>query len=366
MYFNNNSFLRDWITSVIAWVSIIYFYGLITVFGFKTYFQKNPITEYIYSSVFHLEIILTGIILGTLFIAINRATELAGLRKRSFGLNILIRSILYFLSLLICTFLIYQMFSRLEIVTSKQFQYYQQYLLDFRYMLSVTAYIFFFIFLMNFVIQINKKFGPGVLFDLLRGKYYHPRNEHMVLLFIDLKSSTTISESLGHERYSQFIKECVHELTPVLIKNKASVYQYVGDEIVLHWKMKDGFEHLRCLDTFFEFKQRLDQRKYHFQDNYGVNPEFKAGMDAGEVTITEIGDLKREIAFHGDVLNTAARLEKKCNEYHRLLLVTENLVDRLPSSNGYKFEFLNDIPLRGKHEKVKFFAVEPVVKLPSK
>jgi adenylate cyclase len=232
-----------------------------------------------------------------------------------------------------------------------------KYLLDARYVVSVFGYFIFFILLMNFIIQVAKKFGPGVLFDLLRGKYYHPRKEHFILLFIDLKGSTTISESLGHEMYSRFIKECVHELTPVLIKNKASVYQYVGDEIVLHWKIEEGFYQLRCFNTFFEFKRRLDERKHHFKDKYGVCPEFKAGMDAGEVTVTEIGDIKREIAFHGDVLNTAARLEKKCNEYKKWLLVTENLVESISPVDKYEFEFLNDIPLRGKHEKVKFFAV---------
>lgn len=77
-------------------------------------------------------------------------------------------------------------------------------------------------------------------------------------------------------------------------------------------------------------------------------------MDTGEVTVTEIGDIKREIAFHGDVLNTAARLEKRCNEYGKWFLVTENLIEKVSFSNGYEFEFINDIPLKGKHEKVRF------------
>jgi len=230
-------------------------------------------------------------------------------------------------------------------------------MLHFQFLAPIVAYFSFFVFLMNFIIVINKKFGPGVLIDLLRGKYYHPREEQLILLFIDLKGSTTIAESMGHQKYSQFLRECVHELTPVLIKNEANVYQYVGDEIVLHWKMEDGLDGLKCLDTFFEFKKRLDERKEHFQNKYGFYPEFKAGMDTGLVTITEIGDIKREIAFHGDVLNTAARLEKKCNEYGKWLLVSENLMHKVAVKNGYEFEFLDDIPLRGKHKKVKFYAV---------
>ncbi len=349
--------LKNWALSILVWIAIVYFYGLLTVFAFKEYFAQNPITEYMYSGFFHLEIALTGSILGSLFFVVNRVTDIHALRRRPFGFIIFIKSVLYILSLALCTFLIYQTFYRLKIVSAEQFQYYREYLWDFRYMLSVVAYFFFFIFLMNFINQVNKKFGPGVLVDLLRGKYYHPRQEHLILLFIDLKASTTIAESLGHEKYSQFIKECVHELTPVLIKNQGSVYQYVGDEIVLHWKTEEGLDQLKCLNTFFAFRQRLEARGEYFRETYGILPEFKAGMDCGEVTITEIGDLKREIAFHGDVLNTAARLEKKCNDYGRWLLVTEHLLEKIATSDGYTFEFLDDIPLRGKQEKVKFFAV---------
>ncbi len=357
MRINKKTFLKGWLVSIIAWIAIVYFYALITVFAFKEYFAQNPITDYMYSPFFQLEIILTGLILGSLFFAVGRITDIHSLRKLPFGYIIVIKSVLYFFSLAICTLLIREIFSGLGIVSPEEFRFYREYLLDFRYMLSVVAYFFFFIFLTNFIVQINKKFGPGVLFDLLRGKYYHPRQEHLILLFIDLKSSTTIAESLGHEKYSQLIKECVHELTPVLIRNQANVYQYVGDEVVLHWKTEEGLDRLKCLKTFFEFRERLKVRRSYFQEKYGLYPEFKAGMDSGEVTVTEIGDLKREIAFHGDVLNTAARLEKKCNEYQRWLLVTENLMERISTANGYEFEFLNDIPLRGKQERVKFFAV---------
>ncbi len=80
-------------------------------------------------------------------------------------------------------------------------------------------------------------------------------------------------------------------------------------------------------------------------------------MHAGVVTITEIGDIKREIAYHGDVVNTASRLEKKCNEFGQDLLISENLVEFLAGSNGYDCEFISDLPLRGKTQNLKFFAV---------
>ena len=79
-------------------------------------------------------------------------------------------------------------------------------------------------------------------------------------------------------------------------------------------------------------------------------------MDAGEVTITEIGDTKRGIAYHGDVV-TAYRLEKKCNESGKDLLVSENLRNLLETSNGYNYKFISDMPLPGKSRNLKFLSV---------
>ncbi len=348
--------VTDWLQSLIVWILIVYFYCLLTVFGFKAYFEENPITEYIYSQYFHFEILMTGVILGSLFMVISRVTDVPALRRRSFGFIILLKSALYIISLLFCTVLIYFVFRWLSIVTPEQFIYYQQYLFDIRYMSSILAYFFLTILLTNFVIQINKKFGPGELYNLLSGKYYHPRQEQLVVLFIDMKNSTSIAELMGNKKYSDFLKECIHEITPVLIKYQARVYQYVGDEIVLYWKLKDGNAILNCVETFFAFKEQLASRGSYFLKKFGSVPEFKAGMDAGTVTITEIGDLKREIAFHGDVLNTAARLEKKCNEFGSWLLITENVVDNAEPSEKIHFDFKSDLPLRGKQKKLRFYA----------
>jgi adenylate cyclase len=62
-------------------------------------------------------------------------------------------------------------------------------------------------------------------------------------------------------------------------------------------------------------------------------PEFKAGVNAGVVTVAEIGDLKREIAYHGDVVNTAARLRSACNEFDKQLLASEYVIKNLKAAN---------------------------------
>ena len=91
-----------------------------------------------------------------------------------------------------------------------------------------------------FILQVNEKFGQGVLINMLRGKYHLPKEEDRIFMFMDLKSSTSFAEKLGHIKYSQFLQDCFFDITDVVTKNDAKIYQYVGDEVVLSWGLKTG------------------------------------------------------------------------------------------------------------------------------
>jgi adenylate cyclase len=208
----------------------------------------------------------------------------------------------------------------------------------------------------NFLKQVNRKFGPGNLRRLLMGKYYHPRLEHRIFLFLDLKSSTSHAERLGHNRYSSLIQDCFRDLA-VALEHRAEVYQYVGDEAVLSWEAAAGLEDFNCLRAFYRFRDQLRARSRHYERHYGFVPEFKAGGNIGEVTGVEVGEIKREIAFHGDVLNTAARIQALCNQYGEELLISEYLLTALPPHSEFDFRALGPTQLRGRQAPVEVYAV---------
>ncbi len=70
------------------------------------------------------------------------------------------------------------------------------------------------------------------------------------------------------------------------------------------------------------------------QRNY--SKELKAGITSGEVTATEIGVIKRSIAYHGDVLNTAARIQGECSKLNKELLISEEFLQMLACLNPFK------------------------------
>ena len=209
------------------------------------------------------------------------------------------------------------------------------------------------------VLQINDKYGPGIFKSFLLGKYFKPIREERIFMFLDLRSSTSIAEKLGETRYFNFIKQTFQDITPAILKNKGEIYQYVGDEVVISWRMEKGIENINCINCFFDVQQSLHEKKAFYIDNYeGIIPEFKAGLHYGHVMTGEIGVVKRDIAFSGDVLNTTARIQAKCNELNVNILFSQYLLDRLNiGSDRIRPKNMGDMTLRGKKERLILYTV---------
>ncbi|NND33920.1 MAG: adenylate/guanylate cyclase domain-containing protein [Saprospiraceae bacterium] len=202
-------------------------------------------------------------------------------------------------------------------------------------------------------LQINNKFGPGILFAFIRGKYRTPQYEERIFMFVDLKSSTTIAEKLGNELYHRLLKDFFRDLTKPIIYNKGHIYQYVGDEVVVSWKLQEGLEENHCLECYFQMIRKISEKSDIYLSRYGQVPEFKAGIHYGKVIAGEIGLVKRDITYSGDVLNTTARIQAKCNEYNTKLLISGALLKRLRPQLNHKIQSLGQILLRGKNQSVE-------------
>jgi len=206
------------------------------------------------------------------------------------------------------------------------------------------------------LIAVDRKLGHGNIWSIMAGRYYNPKEEERVFMFIDLKDSTLIAEKLGHIKFSQLIKTCFSDLT-IVDKYNADVYQFVGDEVVLTWRSHKAFKNNNYLKAFYAFKRVLKKRSKFYLKNFGIEPFFKAGVHAGMVVTTEVGDLKREISYHGDTINTAARLQSMCNNLKTDLIISDTVYKNTINKTKYVFINQGHADIKGKEESVKIFKV---------
>jgi adenylate cyclase len=148
-------------------------------------------------------------------------------------------------------------------------------------------------------------------------------------MFLDMKSSTTIAEQLGHQRYFRLLKAYYDCFSEAIIDHGGEIYQYVGDEIILSWPYRKGKKDSRSLNCFFAMRDSLEAKAQWFEQNFGLVTTFKAGIHLGSVTTGEIVMIKKEILFSGDVLNATARIQGLCNSYGVDLIVSEEMLQQL-------------------------------------
>ena len=222
---------------------------------------------------------------------------------------------------------------------------------------SLIIYIGLASFVSSFIKIATERFGPGVFIKILLGKYKKPLEEKRIFMFLDLKGSTAIAEQLGHFKHSQFIQDCFFDLNSIVLKHNAEIYQYVGDEAVLSWPYDKGIANSNCIQVFYAFQNRLHDKQDYYLDKYGVIPEFKSGVHGGTLMATEIGFVKKELAYHGDVINTASRIQDRCNLYQLNILISEALVQDLETNKKEQFKEVDDVLLKGKQNTIKIYTV---------
>jgi adenylate cyclase len=303
--------------------------------------------------------IVSGIVYGTILGLTGYFFDNRILRRLSFGKIILFKTIISLCVVVVLVALTRFVFLDWLISASLYGKNLRLTPTSWKYFFYILlTYYFFMTLVINFINQVNKKYGPGILIPLLLGKYRNPHEEERIFLFMDLQSSTSIAERVGHLKYSSFIRDSFMDINQVLLPFQAEVYQYVGDEIVLTWRAEVGLKNFSCVKFFFACKKQFTDRTEYYEKNYGFLPYFKAGLHIGKVTAVEIGEIKRDIAYHGDTLNTAARIQSVCNEYNQEFLVSTYLLQRIGPNHNFKTQELGMIQLRGKTIKVGIASVE--------
>lgn len=208
------------------------------------------------------------------------------------------------------------------------------------------------------LLMIYDKYGPGNFRNLLLGRYFHPKEEERIFMFLDIRSSTAIAERLGNQQYFRFIHDFINDATEPILYTKGEIYQYIGDEIIISWKMKNGLEDANCLACFFEVQAAMQTASKYYLKHYNQIPEFKAGLHYGSVISGEIGAVKKEIVFSGDVLNTASRIQMECNKHQLDLLLSDELLALLELPIEYQARSIGTIQLRGKAEGISLSTIE--------
>ena len=327
-------------------VAIMIVLGVVFGSAYNALYYPHTLTEY-------LEAVSISIFIGG---SLGFAEEF--LFKRffhtiAFYKVLFIRTTLY--SLFTCAVL--SLVLSIEIAYDEELSYFNALIFYFRSPMFTRDYFFTiaFIFIMIFAVQVIQIVGLNNMIRLMLGRYHKPREVKRIFMFIDLNDSTSIAEQLGNERYSAFLREYFFDVSDAINIYHGEIYQYVGDEVTVVWPLRGkGSDPINC---FFKIQEIISEKKERYLKKYNLIPEFKAGIHAGKVLITEVGKMKKELVYHGDVVNTTSRIMGNCKELHQQLLISEDLLSRV-GNTAFDWQEQGELLLKGKTQKIKLYGVE--------
>jgi adenylate cyclase len=209
----------------------------------------------------------------------------------------------------------------------------------------------------NLVIEVGMLIGFGTLGRLLTGRYFQPRREELVFAVIDMTGSTSVAERLGDLEFHALLNAFFADIGNAAYDYDAEIHKYVGDEAILSWPVPLGLTQSRAVLCVFAAAKGIERRAVWYRERFGLVPSFRAALHMGNVAAGEIGQQRREIAYVGDTLNTAARLLDAARNAGHDIVASRDVLERLSLPAGFVVEPLPPADAAGKREKVPLAAL---------
>ena len=340
---------------LISWFFLLYTEAVLTSIDSLSPSQENDFKLNLFAST--IAGLVGGVVGGTMLVLINQRV----FRRKSYGFALMITAACYLVIFLFVSVVVSISAILVEyegLITLNELFYTALYRL-----LSIWTVVYFIqwgiiTLLTLFFLQLTDKFGPGILSKFLLGKYHQPKEESRIFMFLDMYSSTAIAEKIGHKKYFNLLNDAFHDITNSVLKYGGEIYQYVGDEVVISWPLNERVSANRCLHCFSNIQAKLKEQAPHYIRRYGVTPHFKAGLHNGVVTVGEIGSIKKDLVYSGDVLNTTSRIQECCNQFEVSCLISQQTWDLIKDDNSFESIPLGEMELRGKQSTIKINTIK--------
>ena len=177
--------------------------------------------------------------------------------------------------------------------------------------------------------------------------------KEMSILFSDIRSFTSLSESMSPEENFRFVNKYLSKMGPIVRDNHGYIDKYIGDSIMaLFDRSPEDAVHtsVKMLDALREYnKERIQE---------GNNPILIGiGVNTGKMMLGTLGESDRmEGSVISDAVNLAARLEGLTKLYKTPLLLSEETLLKIGNSI-FDTRLIDKVAVKGKENHVMVYEV---------
>ncbi len=176
----------------------------------------------------------------------------------------------------------------------------------------------------------------------------------VTIFFSDIRSYTTLSETMTPKDNFDFLNAYLRRVGPVIKKNNGFVNQYYGDGIMALFLGKAE----EAVKTSIEIQKEIS-RYNASRKNKGREPvSLGIGLHTGTLMLGIIGDeLRLDTGVVSDSVNTASRMEGLSKFYGSSIIISETTLSFLDEPNKYNYRFLGKVKVKGKKDTILVYEV---------
>ncbi|HEY9298948.1 MAG TPA: response regulator, partial [Phormidium sp.] len=178
--------------------------------------------------------------------------------------------------------------------------------------------------------------------------------QEMTVMFSDIRSFTTLSESMTTQETFSFINSYLSRVSPLIRQHKGFIDKYIGDAIMALFPESASDAILAALAMQKEVRLYNQHRQ-----KVGYAPiKIGIGLHTGNLMLGTVGESERmDTTVISDAVNLASRLEGLTKVYGAGILVSEQTIAQLKNVSSIQYRFLDRVRVKGKSEAVAVYEV---------
>ncbi|MEJ2213852.1 MAG: adenylate/guanylate cyclase domain-containing protein [Gammaproteobacteria bacterium] len=184
---------------------------------------------------------------------------------------------------------------------------------------------------------------------------FEGESREMTVLFADIRSFTTISESLEADELKQLLNYFFTPMTEIIFNNRGAIDKYVGDMIMAFWgaPLDDKLHARHAILAALEMLEKLETMQEEIREKGWPEIKIGIGLNTGRMNVGDMGStFRRSYTVLGDAVNLGSRLEGLTKYYGVTLCVSEYTME---GAQDLSYRLLDKVRVKGKRQAIKIY-----------
>ena len=176
----------------------------------------------------------------------------------------------------------------------------------------------------------------------------------MSILFADIRSFTSMSETMSPQENFDFINSYLRQVGPVIRQHNGFIDKYIGDAVMALFPQSAE----DALQAAIEMQKQVSLYNVELIKNGSPPIAIGIGIHSGTLMLGTIGDEQRmEGTVISDAVNLASRLEDLTKVYGASIIISEKTLLGLEDPTKYNYRFLDRVNIKGRKDLSPVFEV---------